>query len=109
MTGKPIEAFGRDPQGLDGEATKAAVRAADAPETIALTQSQQAILNGLSEESREAIRTGSTSVLATQGLPWCGRCDMRATGGWSWCKHHPDNCDGLLLRTTLLQANRNGK
>jgi hypothetical protein len=121
MTGKPIEAFGRDPQGLDGEATKAAVREADAPETIALTQSQQAILNGLSEAQRRLIlwhqpNSPGVVMVHTRGIAYRAADVLRAKGithnhthGWAELSPLGLAIREALLRTTLLQANRNGK
>ena len=91
-------------------------RQADAPETIALTQSQQAILNGLSGTQRQALcRAEPDGNLGGYFVRWwhTNGPTMRAlcrkelgVSVWSGLVLTPL---GLLLRTTLLQANRNGK
>jgi len=119
MTGKPIEAFGRDAQQFDREATKAAVREADAPETIALTQSQQAILNGLSGPMLVALERLCKNFCWADGrsvtaLERRGLAVSRMLIGFG---ETPDRMSAptqlgrevFALRTTLLQANRNGK
>jgi len=76
--------------------------------TGTLTQSQQAILDGLSAVQRQAIRDCLTRYMdpnTTKALRRKGLCEGRGS---------MLTMDGLaireaLLRTTLLQANRNGK
>jgi len=107
--GSPL---GARPEGAGSRSDNIAVREADAPETIALTQSQQAILNGLSEAQRRALcRCEMTSL--GNGIP-SNVEDARILhdAGLAWTPAHwwhPLNRDGETLRTTLLQANRNGK
>ena len=76
--------------------------------TDALTQSQQAILDGLSEAQRQVLlsvaRTDFLSVVTSLvGLGLVERDDDGLSAAFRLTPL------GLLLRTTLLQANRNGK
>ena len=70
--------------------------------TDALTQSQQAILNGLSETELAATIAGDWDNTPDSVSYECPFADLHG------CYRHAHEA-GLLLRTTLLQANRNGK
>ena len=112
---------GRDTVGGSiAEGDNIAVREADATETIALTQSQQAILNGLSGTQRQAIlRAVPGGRIISTGEPaffeaWAHNRTLNKLRSLGLLHCYLLTADGLaireaLLRTTLLQANRNGK
>jgi len=106
--GSPL---GARPEGAGSRSDNIAVgRQADAPETIALTQSQQAILKSLSAKQKRNIQNTPHPQPMEGHWFWPGSLqEAYEIARMGLLNKHGFTPAGIALRTTLLQANRNGK